>query len=130
MKVSESKYTDDGNLQKCFRSGPSAFPVSCQWLHEGNQHGAHSLEERAVLCGVRLQEALQGVRVRLTLAVCDVDGDGSEEQEEAGASQVNPYDCIMAETWCVLIACSCRKKGKRGKGKAQLQTSACILKCL
>ena len=49
------------------------------------------LEVRAVLCGVRLQEPLQGVRVRLTLAVRDGDGYGSEEQE-AGTKQVNPHD--------------------------------------
>ena len=53
------------------------------------------LEEWAVLCGVRLQEPLQGVRVGLTLAVCD--GHGSEEQE-AGASQVNPHDYITTES--------------------------------
>ena len=49
------------------------------------------LEERAVLCGVRLQEPVQGVRVGLTLAVRDGDGYGSEEQE-AGTKQVNPHD--------------------------------------
>jgi len=44
-----------------------------------------ALEEWAVLCGVRLQKHLQGVRVQLTLAVPDGDGYGSEKQE-AGAS--------------------------------------------
>jgi len=85
------------------------------------------LEVRAVLCGVRLQEPLQGVRVRLTLAVRDGDGYGSEEQE-AGASQVNPHDHFAVETWYVLVACSCRKEGERGK--SHLQTSLCVLKWL
>jgi len=44
-----------------------------------------ALEQRAVLCGVKLQEPLQGVRVLLTLAVPGGDGYGSEKQE-AGAS--------------------------------------------
>ena len=76
------------------------------------------LEERAVLCGVRLQEPVQGVRVQLTLAVRDGDGYGSEEQE-AGTSQVNPDDHIIAEMQCVLVACSCRKKGERREKKEE-----------
>ena len=50
-----------------------------------------------MLCGVKLQEPLQGVRVLLTLAVPGGDGYGSEKQE-AGASQVNPHDYITAES--------------------------------
>ena len=69
-----------------------------------------------MLCGVRLQEHLQGVRVRLTLAVRDGDGYGSEEQE-AGASHSNPEENITDGTQCVLVACSCRMNGERRKSE-------------
>jgi len=85
------------------------------------------LEEWAVICGVRLQEPLQGVRVGLTLSERDGDGYGSEEQE-AGASHSNPEENFTDGIQRVLAACSCRKKGERGK--VHLQTSLCILKCL
>ena len=105
-------------MGKSFKSSPSAFPVS--WIHNGCMRAIGRepipLEERAVLCGVRLQEPVQGVRVQLTLAVRDGDGYGSEEQK-AGTGQVSPRDYIRAEMQHVLMACSCRKKGKRGKSK-------------
>jgi len=46
-------------MGNCFKSGPSAFPVS--WRAISREPIA--LEQQAVLCGVRLQEPLQGVRV-------------------------------------------------------------------
>jgi len=111
------------------KRSPLAFPVS--WICNGCVRAIGRepipLEERAVLCGVRLQEPLQGVRVRLTLAEHDGDGYGSEEQE-AGASHSNPEENFTDGIQRVLAACSCRKKGERGK--AHLQTSLCILKCL
>ena len=80
-------------MGKSFKSSPSAFPVS--WIHNGCVRAIGrepiALEEWAVLCSVRLQEPLQGVRVGLTLAVRDGDGYGNEQQE-AGTSQVNPHD--------------------------------------
>ena len=75
------------------KRSPLAFPVS--WIRNGCVRAIGRepipLEERAVLCGVRLREPLQGVGVRLTLAVRDGDGYGNEQQE-AGTSQVNPHD--------------------------------------
>ena len=116
-------------MGKSFKSTPSAFPVS--WIRSGCMRAIGrepiALEEWAVLCSVRLQEPLQGVRVGLTLAVCDGDGYGSEEQE-AGASHSNPEENFTGGIQRVLAACSCRKKGERGK--AHLQTSLCILKGL
>ena len=108
-------------MGNCFKSGPSAFPVS--WRAIGREPVA--LEQQAVLCGVRLQEPLQGVRVQLTLAVRDGDGYGSEEQE-AGASQVNPHDHIIAEMQCILAVCSCRMKGERGKRKGPAAGGLCL----
>ena len=109
------------------KSSPSAFPVS--WICNGCVRAIGRepipLEEWAVLCGVRLQEPLQGVRVGLTLAVRDGDGYGSEEQE-AGTSQVNPDDHIIAEMQCVLIACSYRKKGERRKRKISAPGVICL----
>ena len=61
----------------------------------------------------------------LTLAVRDGDGYGSEEQE-AGTSQVNPDDHIIAEMQCVLVACSCRKKGERRKRKISAPGVICL----
>ena len=114
----KDKTRDEENLEKHFQIGPSAFPVS--WICNGCVRAIGRepipLEERAVLCGVRLQEPLQGVRVQLTLAVRDGDGYGSEEQE-AGTGQVSPHDYIRAEMQHVLMACSCRKKGERGNSK-------------
>ena len=55
----------------------------------------------------------------LTLAVCDGDGHGSEKQE-AGASHSNPEKNFTGGIQHVLVACSCRKKGERGKSEARL----------
>ena len=121
IKFSESKPSDEENQEESLRRGPSVFPVS--WICNGCVRAIGreliALEQRAVLCGVRLQEPLQGVRVGLTLAVRDGDGYGSEEQE-AGTGQVSPHDYIRAEMQHVLVACSCRKKGERGKSEARL----------
>ena len=73
--------------KRILKRGPSASPVS--WIHNGCVRAIGrepiALKERAVLCGVRVQKHLQGVRLQLTLAVPDGDGYGSEKQE-AGAS--------------------------------------------
>ena len=73
--------------KRIIKRGPSASPVS--WICNGCVRAIGreliALEEWSVLCGVRLQKHLQGVRVQLTLAVHDGDGYGSEKQE-AGAS--------------------------------------------
>ena len=104
--------------KKDFKSSPSAFPVS--WIRNGCM-GAISrepipLEEWAVLCGVRLQEPLQGVRVRLTLAEHDGD-DQSYKEHEADASKGSPDENLTVQIHNVLTACSCRKEGERGKRK-------------
>ena len=118
IKFSESKPSDVENREESLRMGPSVFPVS--WICNGCVRAIGRepipLEERAVLCGVRLQEPLQGVRVRLTLAEHDGDGYGSEEQE-AGASHSNPEENFTDGIQRVLAACSCRKKGERGNSK-------------
>ena len=109
------------------KRSPLAFPVS--WICNGCVRAIGRepipLEERAVLCGVRLQEPLQGVRVGLTLAVRNGDGYGSEEQE-AGASHSNPEENFTDGTQCVLVACSCRKKGERGKRKGPAAGDICL----
>ena len=116
-------------MGKSFKSSPSAFPVS--WIHNGCVRAIGrepiALAEWFVLCSVSLQEPLHGVRVGLPLAVCDGDGYGSEEQE-AGASHSNPEENFTDGIQRVLAACSCRKKGERGK--THLQTSLCILRWL
>ena len=53
------------------------------------------------------------------MAVRDGDGYGSEEQE-AGASHSNPEENFTGGVQHVLVACSCRKKGERGKSEARL----------
>lgn len=116
INISESKASEEENIEKKINSSPSTLLVS--WILSGcvRARGREPipLEERAVLSGVRLQEPVQGVRVRLTLAVHDGDGYGSEEQE-AGARQVNPHGHCTVESWCVVTACSCRMKGETGK---------------
>ena len=108
-------------MGKSFKSSPSAFPVS--WIHNGCVRAIGrepiALAEWFVLCSVSLQEPLHGVRVGLPLAVCDGDGYGSEEQE-AGASHSNPEKNFTGGIQHVLVACSCRKKGERGKSEARL----------
>jgi len=69
-----------------------------------------------VLYGVRLQEPLQGVRVRLTLAEHDGD-DQSYKEHEADASKGSPDENLTVQIQNVLTACSCRKEGERGKRK-------------
>jgi len=108
-------------MGKSFKSSPSAFPVS--WIHNGCVRAIGrepiALEEWSVLCSVSLQEPLHGVRVGLPLAVCDGDGYGSEKQE-AGASHSNAEENFTDGIQRVLAACSCRKKGERGKSEALL----------
>ena len=114
-------------MGKSFKSSPSAFPVS--WIHNGCMRAIGRepivLEEWSVLCSVRLQEPLQGVRVQLTLAVRDGDGYGSEEQE-AGASHSNPEENFTDGIQRILAACSCRKKGERRKRKIPAPGVICL----
>ena len=78
---------------------PFAFPVF--WIRSGCVRATgrepNPLEERAVLCGVRLWEPLQGVRVRLTLAVRDGDAFSARTTP---ASPVLSYLDTGFVVWC------------------------------
>lgn len=99
IKISESEAGDEENLEKSFRSVYFAFPVS--WICNGCVRAIGRepipLEERAVLCGVRLREPLQGVGVRLTLAVRDGDAFSARTTP---ASPVLSYLDTGFVVWC------------------------------
>lgn len=100
-----------GISQANFKSGPFALTVS--WLLDSYVRGRARkpilLKDRALLLGLRLQERLQGLGVRLTLAQHDGDDQGNEKQQ-AGGSQRNPDENLTEEIQLFLLACLCRNK--------------------